>query len=152
MGLHGLLGWGRMLQRGCVARRAIFVALGCCAATAAGRAAADTMIYALTQAYQNNQQLSAQRSVTREADENVNVLQATLRQTRVLCAVGEGTRTDVAQAESRLASGRFQLQSAESNYATSKAQYRQVIGVEPGRLAPGTTVDRFSPRTLAGAV
>jgi outer membrane protein len=41
---------------------------------------------------------------------------------------------------------------AESNYVTSKAQYRQVIGVEPGKLAPGTPVDRFSPRTLAGAI
>src|SRR5438105_4381782 len=83
---------------------------------------------------------------------NVNVLEATLRQTRDRLSVGEVTRTDVAQAESRLALGRSTMLAAESNYTTSRAQYRQVIGVEPGRLAPGTPVDRFSPRTLPGAI
>src|SRR5215468_3756827 len=83
---------------------------------------------------------------------NVNVLEATLRQTRQRFEVGEVTRTDVAQSESRLAQGRSQLLQAESNYTTSKAQYRQVIGVEAGKLAAGTPVDRFSPRTLPTAV
>ncbi len=83
---------------------------------------------------------------------NVNVLEATLRQTRDRFNVGEVTRTDVAQAESRLAGGRSQMLGAESNYVTSKATYRQVIGVEPGKLAPGTSVDRFSPPTLPGAL
>jgi outer membrane protein len=84
---------------------------------------------------------------------NVNVLEVTLRQTRDRFAAGEVTRTDVAQAESSLAAGRAQLASAESNYITSRANYRQVIGVEPpARLAPGTPVDRLSPRTIEGAV
>ena len=61
---------------------------------------------------------------------NVQVLQEQLKQTRDRFNVGEVTRTDVAQAESRLAAGRSQLLTAESNYVTSKAQYRQVIGVE----------------------
>jgi outer membrane protein len=82
---------------------------------------------------------------------NVNVLEATLRQTRDRFSAGEVTRTDVAQAESRLAGGRSQLLTAESNYTTSKATYRQVIGVEPGRLTAAMPVDRFSPRTLDGA-
>src|SRR5262245_53430756 len=82
---------------------------------------------------------------------NVNVLEATLRQTRDRFSAGEVTRTDVAQAESRLAGGRSQLLTAESNYVTSKAQYRQVIGVEPGRLTAAMPVDRFSPRTLEGS-
>jgi outer membrane protein len=37
---------------------------------------------------------------------------------------------------------------AESNYTTSRSTYRQVIGVDPGRLAPASPVDRLSPRTL----
>jgi outer membrane protein len=41
---------------------------------------------------------------------------------------------------------------AESNYITSQANFRRVIGVEPGRLAAGTPVDRFSPRTLDVAI
>jgi len=83
---------------------------------------------------------------------NVEVLQEQLRQTRDRFNVGEVTRTDVAQAESRLAAGRAQVLSAQSNYITSRATYRQVIGVDPGKLAAASPVDRFSPRTLAAAI
>ena len=83
---------------------------------------------------------------------NVEVLAEQLRQTRERFNLGEVTRTDLAQAESRLAAARSQLHIAESNYTTSKATYRQVIGVEPGKLAAGTPVDRLSPRVLSMAV
>jgi outer membrane protein len=83
---------------------------------------------------------------------NVEVLQEQLRQTRDRFNVGEVTRTDVAQSESRLAAGRAQVLTAESNYVTSRAIYRQTIGVEPGKLAPAAPVDRFSPRTLGEAI
>ena len=83
---------------------------------------------------------------------NVEVLQEQLRQTRDRFNVGEVTRTDVAQAESRLAAGRSQVLTAESNYVSSKAIYRQTIGVEPGKLSAATPVDRLSPRTLILAI
>ena len=83
---------------------------------------------------------------------NVEVLTEQLKQTRDRFNVGEVTRTDVAQAESRLAAGRSALLGAQSNYVTSQANYRRVIGVDPGRLDPGTPVDRLSPPTLPGAV
>lgn len=83
---------------------------------------------------------------------NVEVLTEQLRQTRDRFNVGEVTRTDVAQAESRLAGGRATMLSAESNYVTSRSSYRQVIGVEAGKLAPASPVDRFSPRNLKSAV
>jgi len=83
---------------------------------------------------------------------NVEVLQEQLRQTRDRFNVGEVTRTDVAQAESSLAAGRSQVLLAEANYTASVATYRQVIGVEPGKLAPASPVDRFSPHNLPGAV
>ncbi len=83
---------------------------------------------------------------------NVEVLTEQLKQTRDRFNVGEVTRTDVAQAESRLAAGRSALLGAESNYVTSQANYRRVIGVDPGRLDPGTPVDRLSPPTLPGAI
>ena len=89
--------------------------------------------------------LSLQRS-------NVEVLQEQLRQTRDRYDVGEVTRTDVAQAESRLAAARATLLSAESTYTTSRSTYRQVIGVEPGRLDPASPVDRLSPSTLQQGV
>jgi outer membrane protein len=83
---------------------------------------------------------------------NVRVLGETLRQTRDRFNVGEVTRTDVAQAQAQLAAGQSQMLAAESNLTTSRATYRRVIGSEPGRLAPGSPVDRLSPRTLTGAI
>ena len=83
---------------------------------------------------------------------NVEVLTEQLKQTRDRFNVGEVTRTDVAQAESRLAAGRGQLLNAQSNEVTSAANYRRVIGVDPGKLAPGSPVDRFSPSTLPRAI
>jgi outer membrane protein len=83
---------------------------------------------------------------------NVEVLTEQLKQTRDRFNVGEVTRTDVAQAESRLAAGRSALLGAQSNFVTSQANYRRVIGVDPGRLDPGTPVDRLSPPTLPGAI
>ena len=83
---------------------------------------------------------------------NVEVLTEQLKQTRDRFNVGEVTRTDVAQAELRLAAGRSALLGAQSNYVTSQAVYRRVIGVDAGRLAPGTPVDRLSPNVLAKAI
>jgi outer membrane protein len=83
---------------------------------------------------------------------NVEVLTEQLKQTRDRYNVGEVTRTDVAQAESRLAAGRSSLLGAQSNYITSLGNYRRVIGVAPGKLAPGTPVDHFSPSTLNAAI
>jgi outer membrane protein len=83
---------------------------------------------------------------------NVQVLTEQLKQTRDRFNVGEVTRTDVAQAESRLAAGRSALLGAQSNFVTSQANYRRVIGVNPGRLAAGTPVDRLSPTTLPKAI
>ena len=83
---------------------------------------------------------------------NVEVLEEQLRQTRDRFNVGEVTRTDVAQAESRLAASRSQVSLAEANLQASIATFRQVIGVEPRQLAPGRPVDWLVPPTLAGAV
>ena len=83
---------------------------------------------------------------------NVEVIQEQLRQTRDRFNVGEVTRTDVAQAESRVAAAQSQMLAAQANQNTSRAAYRRVIGIDAGRLSPGTPVDRLSPRTLDLAV
>jgi outer membrane protein len=83
---------------------------------------------------------------------NVDVLIYLLRVTRDRFANAEVSHTDVAQAETRLGIARFTLLGAQSNYVTSQANYRRVIGVAPGRLAPGNPVDRFSPETLPKAI
>jgi outer membrane protein len=83
---------------------------------------------------------------------NVQVLQEQLKQTRDRFNVGEVTKTDVAQAESRLAASQSQVFTAEANLRTSQAAYRRIIGVEPTNLRAGMPVDRLSPPTLNGAV
>ncbi len=83
---------------------------------------------------------------------NVEVIDEQLRQTRDRFNVGEVTRTDVAQAEARLAAGRSEQSRAESNLRTSIAQYRQFVGVEPRQLAPGRPLDRLLPRSVDAAL
>ena len=83
---------------------------------------------------------------------NVEVLVEQLRQAKQRLEQGNVTQTDVSQSEARLAVGRTQLFAAEAAYETSKATFRQVIGLDPGRLLPASPVDRFSPNTLAAAV
>jgi outer membrane protein len=83
---------------------------------------------------------------------NVEVLQEQLRQTRDRFIVGEVTRTDVAQAEARLAQGRAAVLAAEAQYALSRATYRQIIGVEATTLVPAAPVDRLTPRRLTDAI
>src|SRR5208282_3239000 len=83
---------------------------------------------------------------------NIRVLQRTLRDTKNRFSAGQVTSTDVAQAEAQLAGGEATLHAAESTLMTTRANYRRIIGVPPEKLTPGMPVDRFSPRTLPGAV
>jgi outer membrane protein len=83
---------------------------------------------------------------------NLDVLAEQVRQTKTRLENGNVTATDVAQSEARFNVGRTQLFAAEANYQSARAAYRQVIGLEPGRLAPAAPVDRFSPRTLPEAM
>lgn len=66
---------------------------------------------------------------------NVNVLQEQVRQTKDRFNVGEVTRTDVAQAEARLAGSRSDLALSQSNLRGSIARFKQVIGLEPKKVA-----------------
>uniref|UniRef100_UPI0030137DDA TolC family outer membrane protein n=2 Tax=Methylobacterium nigriterrae TaxID=3127512 RepID=UPI0030137DDA len=83
---------------------------------------------------------------------NVEVLEEQLRQTRDRFNVGEVTRTDVAQAEARLAGARSQVSASESQLRSSIGIYRQVIGVEPRQLSPGRPLDRYVPGNLNAAI
>ncbi|TGD97946.1 TolC family outer membrane protein [Methylobacterium nonmethylotrophicum] len=106
-------------------------------------------LFSAAQAYMNVLADTATLELNRN---NVEVLEEQLRQTRDRFNVGEVTRTDVAQAEARLAGARAQVSVAESNLRTSIATFRQVIGVEPRQLAPGRPIDRYVPATLTAAV
>jgi outer membrane protein len=113
------------------------------------RLSEQTVLLSAVTAYMNLIRDAAILSLQRS---NVEVLQEQLRQTQDRFRIGEVTRTDVAQSESRLASGRSTMLSAESNYVTSKATYRQVIGVEPGAQEAASPVDRLSPSNIQAGI
>jgi outer membrane protein len=106
-------------------------------------------LFGAAQAYMNVLADTATLELNRN---NVEVLEEQLRQTRDRFNVGEVTRTDVAQAEARLAGARAQVSVAEANLRTSIATYRQIIGVEPRQLAPGRPLDRYVPTALGTAI
>jgi type I secretion outer membrane protein, TolC family len=122
--------------------------------------AAEGSVFAARQTLRNTEQnvllsaLTAYMNVLRDyailglQKRNVEVLQEGLRETNDRFKVNDVTSTDVSQSESRLAGGVTQFYSAQSNYTASVATYNQVIGNDPGKLSPGTPVDRFFPATL----
>jgi len=65
---------------------------------------------------------------------NEQVINEQLKATRERFDVGEVTKTDVSQAESRLARAVADRIQAQGNLTSSRAVYRQVIGKAPGKL------------------
>jgi outer membrane protein len=76
------------------------------------------------------------RAIVELNQNNVKVLETNLEATRDRFEIGDLTRTDVAQSEARLQLGRSQLAAAEGKQTASEATYRQVVGQQPGQLAP----------------
>ena len=83
---------------------------------------------------------------------NVQVLEQQLKQTQDRFQVGEVTRTDVANAQSVLASGQATVFQAQSNLETSIANYRQFIGIQPRNLSPARPIEALLPHTLDQAI
>lgn len=67
---------------------------------------------------------------------NVKALEVNLQATNDRFEVGDVTRTDVAQSESRLALARSDLQTAEANLIASRENYVALVGVAPDALEP----------------
>lgn len=65
---------------------------------------------------------------------NVKVLDVNLQATNDRFEVGDVTRTDVAQSQSRLALARSDLQTAEANLITSRENYIALVGEAPDNL------------------
>lgn len=67
---------------------------------------------------------------------NVQVLEVNLRATSDRFEIGDLTRTDVAQSQSRLALARGDTRIAEANLQAARERYIQIIGHAPGMLEP----------------
>ena len=84
--------------------------------------------------------------------QNLASLGEQYRATKDRFDVGEVTRTDTALAEAAAAGGRASLIQAQSNLNISRAVYRQVIGAEAGKLAPGRPIEQMLPRSYDVAI
>jgi outer membrane protein len=82
---------------------------------------------------------------------NVHVLQVNLESTRDQFQIGQLTRTDVAQSESRLALAEGDLRTAQSNLITARERYVQLVGKAPTDLQPPPPLPGL-PATVTDAV
>lgn len=77
--------------------------------------------------------------------ENVSVLNRQLQESQARFDVGEITRTDVAQSQSRLAQAQAQLQNAVAQLAITRSNYATLVGQNPGELAPEPSLAYMLP-------
>ncbi|MGC2854057.1 TolC family outer membrane protein [Novispirillum sp. DQ9] len=82
---------------------------------------------------------------------NEQVLRRQLGATRDRFQVGEITRTDVSQAESRVSGARASRISAESQLMSSRATFQRIVGVPPEGLTPPTQLPQL-PASLEQTV
>lgn len=87
------------------------------------------------------------RQIVRLRQSNLEFLEEQVRAARSRFEVGEGTRTDVAQAEADRSLAVSQLSSARAQALTSEAIYRRVIGEAPNQLTPPGPAKNL-PKTL----
>jgi outer membrane protein len=107
-----------------------------------------TVFFGVTQAYFD---VVRDQAVVELNVNNEQVLRRQLEATNDQFRVGSVTRTDVAQAEARLASARASRQQAEGNLAVSRSNYLRLVGRPPTRLSP-PDLHPVLPTTRAEAV
>lgn len=93
--------------------------------------------------------LREQRTVSLR-ESNLRLITQELRAARDRFEVGEVTRTDVAQAEARLAEARGQVAEAFGNLAVAREQYFAAVGRRPGTLNGGLSFPKL-PTNLDAA-
>ena len=126
--------------------------------------AAEAQVRASVESLRNDEQntlfdaASAYMDVIRDrqiavlTEQNLQFLSEQSRAARSRFEVGEGTRTDVAQADASRSAAVAQLAGARAQAKASEATYRQVVGDEPGRLQAGQPLAKMLPKSLDQAI
>jgi outer membrane protein len=126
-------------------------------------AAAESQVFAAQEALRNAEQnilfnaASAYMDVIRDrqvaafTQRNLEFLAEQVRAANSRLEVGEGTRTDVAQAQASRAAAEAQLSAARAQATASAALYRQIVGEDPGRLDGASAITRLLPRSVDAA-
>lgn len=92
------------------------------------------------------------QAIVRLRENNLKFLSTELQATRDRFAVGEVTRTDVAQAEARRSLAVSDLELAKANIKTSRGVYEQIVGNPPQRLVEAKPDTRLVPGSLDEAI
>lgn len=90
------------------------------------------VLFNVVQAYMD---VYAGRQIVVLRKQDVAALETQVRASNERFAVGEITRTDVAQSEARLAESKSALVDSQTNLARAVATYVQTVGNEPGKLS-----------------
>lgn len=127
-------------------------------------AAAEAQVEASNESLRNTEQnilfnaASAYMDVIRDrqiaalTEQNLNFLTEQVRAARSRLEVGEGTRTDVAQAEASRSEALARLSAARAQALASAATYRQIVGDDPGKLKGASPLAKLLPRSLDSAI
>lgn len=92
------------------------------------------------------------RAIAKLRANNVSFLQTELKTTIERKRAGDLSKTDVAQARSRLYEGNATLAQAEADRDSSEAQYASIVGHLPGPLAAPPQIDSLLPANREDAV
>ena len=84
--------------------------------------------------------------------QNLQFLEEQVRSSRSRFEVGEGTRTDVAQAEANRQAALAQLSAARASVSSQAAIYQQIIGDKPGELKMANPLVKFLPKSMESAI
>ena len=84
--------------------------------------------------------------------QNVTFLREQVKASNDRLSVGEGTKTDVAQTNARLATGELDYAGAVANLSTAIATYEQVIGHKPTTLGAYNGIHKLLPASLDDAI
>ncbi len=128
-----------------------------------GIKSAESGVYASRDSLRNSEQNILFEAITAYLDvirdrkiaalrkKNVAFLVEQQRSAKARFEVGEGTRTDVAQADASRAAAIAQLNAAEAQAKVSAAAYRELIGESPKDLKLATAPIKLLPRSLDSA-
>ena len=113
------------------------------------RASEQDTLLAAVQAYVS---VIRDRRIVGFRQQNIAFLNEQLNAANARFEVGEGTRTDVAQARAERAAAVAELQTAEANVRASEALYIQVVGASPTSLAAPSPAHSLAPGDLEHAI
>ncbi len=108
----------------------------------------EDTLFSAAQSYMN---VIHDRQVAKLTEQNLKALTEQVRAARSRFEVGEGTRTDVAQADAARSNAVAQLSAARAQALASEAAYRQIVGEQPGTLKPASPLAKLLPANLESA-